>query len=90
MNGAYVGSFVVGITLGVLFYGGLWITVRQLAVTRHPVSVTLVSLLVRMVMVLTGFLLVARGQMAKRARLPAWIGGGKTCDIEVLGEVRCT
>ncbi len=62
MNGAYVGSFVVGITLGVLFYGGLWITVRQLAVTRHPVSVTLVSLLVRMVMVLTGFLLVARGQ----------------------------
>ncbi len=55
-------SFAAGVTLGVLFYGGLWITVRWLATTRYPIPVTLGSLLVRMVMVLTGLLLVARGR----------------------------
>jgi F1F0 ATPase subunit 2 len=55
-------SFAVGVMLGVLFYGGLWITIRRLMVTRHPIAVTLGSLLLRMAVVLAGLLLVARGR----------------------------
>jgi len=55
-------SLVVGVMLGVLFYGGLWMTVRRLPVTRHPVAMTLGSLVLRMAMVLTGLLLVSRGR----------------------------
>lgn len=55
-------SFAAGVMLGVLFYGGLWITVRRLMVTRHPMAVTLGSLLLRMAVVLAGLLLVARGR----------------------------
>lgn len=55
-------SVLAGITLGALFYGGLWLTVRRLAVTRHPVAVTLGSLLIRMTAVLAGLLLVAHGR----------------------------
>ena len=55
-------GFVVGVMLGVLFYGGLWITVRQLMTTRHPIAVTLGSLILRMAMVLAGLLLVSKGR----------------------------
>jgi F1F0 ATPase subunit 2 len=55
-------GFVVGVMLGVLFYGGLWITVRQLMITRHPIAVTLGSLILRMAAVLAGLLLVSRGR----------------------------
>lgn len=55
-------SILVGIILGAFFYGGLWLTVRRLVVTRHPIAVTLGSLLVRMAVVLCGLLLVARGR----------------------------
>lgn len=55
-------GFAVGVMLGVLFYGGLWITVRSLMVTQHPLAVTLGSLLLRMAVVLAGMLMVARGR----------------------------
>ena len=55
-------SSMAGITLGVLFYGGLWITIRRLPITRHPIAVTLGSFLFRMAIVLTGLLLVTRGR----------------------------
>jgi F1F0 ATPase subunit 2 len=55
-------GFVVGVLLGILFYGGLWITVRQLMITRHPIAVTLGSLILRLGLVLAGLLLVSRGR----------------------------
>ena len=39
--------FGFGILLGVFFYGGLWLTVRNLATTRHPFALTLGSLVLR-------------------------------------------
>lgn len=55
-------SFAVGVMLGVLFYGGLWITIRRLMSARHPIAVTLGSLFLRTAVVLAGFLFVARGR----------------------------
>jgi len=63
MNGiSLVVSIAAGVTLGVLFYGGLWITIRRLVTSCHPIAVTLGSLLLRMAVVLAGLLLVTRGR----------------------------
>jgi F1F0 ATPase subunit 2 len=51
-----------GILLGVFFYGGLWLTVRRLPTTRHPMALTLGSLLLRMALTLAGFFLVIGGR----------------------------
>jgi F1F0 ATPase subunit 2 len=50
--------FAFGVLLGILFFGGLWLTVRRLPTTRHPLGLTLSSLILRMGIVLGGFILV--------------------------------
>jgi F1F0 ATPase subunit 2 len=63
MNSAsLVIGVAVGLGLSVVFYGGLWITIRRLLVTRHPVAVTLGSMVFRTALTLAGVVLVARGQ----------------------------
>ena len=49
-------SFAVGIATGLLFYGGLWLTVRALASARFAPLIALPSFLVRAAIVLAGFL----------------------------------
>jgi F1F0 ATPase subunit 2 len=44
-----------GGALGFFFYGGLWLTVRQLPRTRHPVALTMGSFLVRTLAVIAAF-----------------------------------
>jgi F1F0 ATPase subunit 2 len=51
-----------GILLGVLFYGGLWLTVRRFPTTHHPLALALGSLLLRMAITLAGFYLIIDGQ----------------------------
>jgi len=53
-------SLTAGTVLGLMFYGGLWITVQSLMTTRHPVALSFGSYLLRLVLMLTGFALVAR------------------------------
>jgi F1F0 ATPase subunit 2 len=55
-------SLMAGIALGLVFYGGLWITIQRLTITRHPIALTLGSLLLRLAVVLVGLLLVTRGR----------------------------
>ena len=50
-----------GAALGVLFFGGLRLTVRALRETKHPLAVALVSLYVRIAVTGFGFYLVAGG-----------------------------
>jgi F1F0 ATPase subunit 2 len=62
MRDALVGpllALLTGGVLGLVFFGGLWWTVRQAAAFRHPALAVLVSLLLRMALTLGGFLLVA-------------------------------
>ena len=47
MNRSLRFALMAGIALGVFFYGGLWLTVRRLLMTRHPVLLTLGSFCVR-------------------------------------------
>jgi len=53
-------SFVAGVLLGALFFGGLWWTVRQGLSSQWPARWFLGSLLVRMTIALTGFYVVGR------------------------------
>jgi len=57
---------ISGILLGVFFYGGLWLTVRSLRTTRHPLALTLASLVLRTLITVAGFywLIGARWQNA--------------------------
>ena len=46
-----------GVGLGFFFYGGLWATVRQLPLARHPAWLTFGSFWLRSAVVVFGFLL---------------------------------
>ena len=53
--------FLAGLGLGLLFFGGLWITVRALPKARHPVVLAVGSFWVRTVLVIAGLLLAMDG-----------------------------
>ena len=52
-------AFLAGVALGLVFYAGLWWTVRRAATFRRPGLSVLASLLLRMSVTLGGFYLVA-------------------------------
>ena len=51
-----------GIALGFFFYAGLWLTVREISTTRHPVLLTLGSFWIRALVVVSGFLFLMNGR----------------------------
>ena len=51
-----------GIALGFFFYAGLWLTVREISTTRHPVLLTLGSFWIRTLVVVSGFLILMNGR----------------------------
>jgi len=55
-------SLAGGVVLGILFYGGLWFTVRALLSTRHPVLLTISSFWTRTLIALAGFLFLMDGK----------------------------
>lgn len=55
-------SGLVGAVLGVLFFGGLWWTVRKALASPYPAMWFLTSMLLRMGVVLSGFYYVSDGQ----------------------------
>lgn len=40
-------SGIAGMAIGLLYFGGLWLTIRQLPQSRHPVLLMMSSLIVR-------------------------------------------
>jgi F1F0 ATPase subunit 2 len=48
---------LAGLGLGIVFYGGLWMTVRALPKSRHPVILALGSYWGRTALVIAGFVL---------------------------------
>lgn len=65
-------SIAAGMATGVFFYVGLWLTVRHLLVTRHPVGLTLASFWGRTFIALAAFVLIA--QCGWRSSLAALAG----------------
>jgi F1F0 ATPase subunit 2 len=55
-------SCAAGMVLGAIFFGGLWWTVRGIVVSKLPVVWVVVSLLLRVSIVVTGFYFVGRDQ----------------------------
>ena len=41
-------AFIVGSGLGLFYFGGLWLTVQQLPITKHPYRLMLFSFLFRL------------------------------------------
>lgn len=58
-------AVLAGAALGLVFYAGLWWTVRRAATSRRPGPSILASLLLRMSVALGGFYLVAGGELAR-------------------------
>ena len=60
-----VTALAAGTALGLVFYTGLWWTVRRAGTFRWPALTVLVSLLLRMSLTLGGFYLVASDDSAR-------------------------
>lgn len=55
-------AFAAGTLIGLLFYGGLWLTIRMLLTARHPVLLTVSSFWLRLLVALAGFLFAMNGK----------------------------
>lgn len=81
-----------GLLLGTFFFGGLWLTVRNLAASRHPAFRIFVSSLLRMAMALAGFYWVSGGHWERLAvclagfilarQAVAWLTGERTAQAD--------
>jgi F1F0 ATPase subunit 2 len=54
-------EFFIGVILGIIFFGGLYWTIQQLAETKHPALLMTISLLLRMAILLGVMFYVAKG-----------------------------
>jgi len=54
-------AFIVGIILGIVFFGGLQWTIDRLMKVRYPTALVLVSMVIRMAILLLGFYLLKDG-----------------------------
>ena len=55
----YLISFAAGMALGIVFFGGLWLTVKRAISSKRPAFWFIASLLVRSALVMGGFYLAA-------------------------------
>ncbi|MEO6151333.1 MAG: ATP synthase subunit I [Mucilaginibacter sp.] len=58
-------ALISGVFLGIIFFGGLWITVKKTLGTSYSALWMLGSSLIRTIIVLSGFYLVAQGNWQK-------------------------
>lgn len=78
-----------GVALGIFFFGGLWMTVRALTTTAHPVLVSVASFWVRTLAVLGGFLLIMDGRWTNAVGAVAGFAIGRVVVSIVLRRERC-
>ncbi len=69
-------ALIGGIVLGVLFFGGLWATVRMVTKAKVPAIWLLTSLLIRFLITLLGFYYIGAGSWKTMltCALGFWIG----------------
>jgi F1F0 ATPase subunit 2 len=48
-------SFVIGGALGIVFFGGLWLTVHRIPTTQKPSALIIFSFIIRSMLVMLGF-----------------------------------
>jgi len=57
---AVIGTLLWGIILGLIYFGGLWLTVRRLTTGKHQAIVMLGSFVIRNALMVIGFFPVIR------------------------------
>ena len=57
--------FIVGLLLGIIFFGGLWFTVKKLTTSKMPALLVMGSFICRIGLVLAGFYFVGLGDWKK-------------------------
>lgn len=60
-----VASALVGVLLGIVYFGGLWLTVQRIERANHPVAILAASFIVRLGLVLVGFYLISDGRIER-------------------------
>ncbi|MBZ5602301.1 MAG: ATP synthase subunit I [Acidobacteriia bacterium] len=87
-------AFLAGVSIGIFFYGGLWLTVRALVTTRHPILLTFSSFWGRTLIALSGFLYVMNGAWQNALACLAGFALGRVIVSSFLpkagGSTRCT
>jgi F1F0 ATPase subunit 2 len=58
-------AFVFGIVFGIVYFGGLWLTVKNIQRVRNPGLVTVTSMVGRLALLMSGIFIVSRGNSAK-------------------------
>ena len=67
--GLFATTFLAGIVLGFIYFGGLWLTVNRLQQFRNPGLVFAASFVVRTAVVITGIYFITAGQWQRIAAI---------------------
>jgi F1F0 ATPase subunit 2 len=60
-------AFSIGLVIGLIFYGGLWLTVSRIRSTSHPILLFGLSFIARTAFALSGFWFASAGEFARLA-----------------------
>jgi len=60
-NFYFIWAFIAGAALGILFFGGLWLTVKKTVTIKNPAILLLGSMLLRTGITLVGFYYISQG-----------------------------
>ena len=75
----------IGVAIGALYFGRLWLTIRKLPRLSHPMLWLLAGTVARLALVLAAFLLVSEGQWT---RLAACLAGLVATWLYLRGKAR--
>jgi F1F0 ATPase subunit 2 len=59
----YAIAALAGILLGIIYFGGLWLTIQRMSQTDRPILLLMSSFVIRLGLVLAGFYLVSNGRL---------------------------
>lgn len=94
----YAAVFAAGMALGLIYFGGLWWTLRHLSGMRRPVLLTVGSFLLRTALVVAGLCLITSGRWERllvgllgfllMRQILLWRLGGKKALLQSAGKGR--
>lgn len=59
----YAVAALAGIVFGIIYFGGLWLTIQKMGQMDRPILLLTGSFMARLVLVLVGFYLVSNGRL---------------------------
>jgi F1F0 ATPase subunit 2 len=66
----FVIAALAGILFGIIYFGGLWLTIQKMSQVNRPILLLTGSFIVRLGLVLVGFYLVSNGRLEFLSRQP--------------------